>query len=173
MPSFRRLLILTLGLFAVLIPANASAHTTLASSIPSNNSTVAVWPVQVELTFAEPLQTLGNEKINFVTVSNSNGDQVSTGAAIVQGDKVIEKLQPNTVQGLVLVNYRVAAQDGHVVDGEFTFTYGKGSGVTPSPIATATENHSHSSNSRLGIYAGSTTLIVIALLFGLWAYRKS
>ena len=173
MRLIRVLAVCTLLAFSSLFPVNANAHTTLSSSTPANKSLVQSWPSQVTLTFAEPLQTLGKSAINFVTVSNSQGGEVSTGAAIVSGNTVVEKLAPNTVPGIVLVNYRVAAQDGHIVDGEFTFTYGKGSGATPSPNATATENHSHTSNSQLGTYAGSTILIVIALLFGLWAYRKS
>ncbi|MEI6215697.1 MAG: copper resistance CopC family protein [Actinomycetes bacterium] len=162
-----------LALLLISLPTAAQAHTTLASAIPAVNSSVSVWPTNISLTFAEDLQTFGKQEVNFLTVTNAAGELVSTGPIKVDKSVITSSLLPNSTQGIVLVNYRVAAADGHVVEGEYTFTYGKSSEVTPSssPLAVAAV-HAHGSNQNLLIFASSTILIVIALLFGWWAYRR-
>jgi len=149
----------------------AGAHTTLVSSSPSNGEIVSIWPEKVVLNFAEDLQTLSGQQVNFVTVSNAQGQQVS-GKIVVVNNVVTAELLPNSVPGLVLVNYRVAAQDGHVVEGEFTFTNGKNSEVTPSSSPTITVVAHQETKGHTGIYATTTVLIVLALLFGLWVYKR-
>ncbi len=149
----------------------ASAHTTLVSSTPSNGQEVTTWPSEVVLNFAEDLQTLSSQEINFVTVTNAQGKQVS-GSTSVSKNVTTTTLLANDVQGIVLVNYRVAAQDGHIVEGELTFTYGKSSEVTPNSSPSATVVAHQEAKSHTAIYATTTVLIVLALLFGLWIYKR-
>jgi methionine-rich copper-binding protein CopC len=162
-----------LALSVIALPTVSQAHTTLASAIPGVDSSVSSWPAKISLTFAEDLATLGKQEINFLTVTNAAGTLVSIGPITVDKSIMSSALVPNTTQGVVLVNYRVVAADGHVVEGEYTFNYGKSSEVTPSssPVATAPV-HAHGNNQNLLIFASSTILIVIALLFGWWAYRR-
>jgi len=68
----------------------------------------------------------------------------------------------------------VVAADGHVLDGEYAFNYKNGAVTAPlttqQPHQTSQTNHGTSKN--LALIATSTTLIVIGLLFGLFAYRR-
>lgn len=170
LPNLRKLLAGAL-LFLALGTATALAHTSLVSTTPAVESLVTSWPSKVILTFAENLQTLPGQSINFATATNSAGNQVSLARITVSKNQLILSLKPDSVAGLVLVNYRVAAQDGHVIEGEYTFTYkhGKSPAISPSSSPTL---HSGDRNSHLAIFASTTVLIVIALLFGWWAYRK-
>ena len=170
LPNIRQVLVAAL-LFLALGTSTALAHTALISANPAKESVVTSWPSQVLLTFAENLQTLTGQSINFATATNSAGNQVSLSEITVDKNKLVLLLKPNSVTGLVLVNYRVAAQDGHVIEGEYTFTFGHGKSPASSPSSSPTV-HSGDRNSRLAIFASTTVLIVVALLFGWWAYRK-
>lgn len=171
LPFIRQVLATTLLLLALGTPV-ALAHTALISATPAIDSIVTSWPSQVTLIFAENLQTLTGQSINFATATNSAGIQVSLNKVSVDKNKLVLLLKPNSVAGLVLVNYRVAAQDGHVIEGEYTFTFNHGKSPASSPSSSPTL-HSGDSNSHLAIFASTTVLIVIALLFGWWAYRKA
>lgn len=162
-----------IGVMGISVSASsiASAHTTLVSTIPSNGAEITHWPSKIKLTFAEDLQTLEKQEINFVTVNNANGQQVSGSTSVVK-NVVTTTLNSNDVQGLVLVNYRVAAQDGHVVEGEFTFTYGKSSDINPNSSPSATVVVHQERKTHMEVYATTTVLIVIALVFGLWIYKR-
>jgi copper resistance protein C len=170
--------VMALALLVTLLPLSESrAHTTLAEANPAVDSTISSWPQRLTLTFAEPLQTLsGFEKVNQVTVTNALAQNLNDGPISVKAEMITVPLAANTAEGPVLVTYRVVAQDGHVVEGEYSFTYSHGhSEATPVPSTTpvtssTTSPHSHSGN--LGIYGGSTVAIVATLLFGIWAYRR-
>ncbi len=149
---------------------SAQAHTALVTSSPVVDSSITTWPHSVVLTFGEDLAQISGQKINFLTVTNAKGDQVNSDLSTVKKNVLTSQLLANEVEGPVLVNYRIAALDGHVIEGEYTFTFGKGPEVSQSPSPVPLTHHGSNS---LGIYATSTILIVIALLFGFWSYRKS
>lgn len=169
-----------LATLLLLLPiSEATAHTTLVQANPAVDSTITAWPSELTLTFAEPLQTLsGFAHVNQVTVTNAVAQNLNSGPITVKSTTITVPLAPNTAAGPVLVTYRVVAQDGHVVDGEYAFTYGAAlststsepTSAAPSASTDVTNAHSHSGN--LGIYGGSTVAIVATLLFGIWAYRK-
>jgi methionine-rich copper-binding protein CopC len=171
LPYIRRVLVGAL-LFLALGTPTTMAHTALISATPANESVINSWPSQILLTFAEDLQTITGQSINLATVTNSAGNQVSLNKVTVDKNKLVLLLKPNSVAGVVLVNYRVAAQDGHVIEGEYTFTFNHGKSPASSPSSSPTL-HSGDRNSHLAIFASTTVLIVIALLFGWWAYRKA
>ena len=54
-----------------------NAHTQLVNSDPKDGVVIQEWPGQVLLTFDENLQTIKNQKLNYVVVNNAQGDQVS------------------------------------------------------------------------------------------------
>jgi methionine-rich copper-binding protein CopC len=157
---------------------SASAHTALASSSPENGSTITAWPTSIIMNFTEGLESIKGKAINVVTVSNANGDEVDNGTVSVENNVLTVGLKPNTVSGPVLVNYRVAASDGHVTEAEFAFTFsdtnGKGPDANPSPSTstTGTSSHNHGAKSHVAIYASSTILIVLTLILGFWIYRR-
>ena len=153
------------ALFLAIAPV-ASAHTTLISSDPVHDTTIQQWPDHLTLTFGEPLQVLAGAQINKVSVTNANAESLE-GDTTVNGAVLTVAVRPNNAEGPVLVNYRVAAADGHILDGEYTFTYKNGVAAAPS-LAPNLPHHS----SNLRIVSVSTILIVAGLLFGIVIYRR-
>jgi len=119
----RSALLIATALF-ILIPGVGVAHTTLVSSNPSPDSVIQEWPDRITLTFGEPLQTLQGAQINKVSVTNANAQSIER-ATTVEGATLSVQVASDVVEGPVLVNYRVAAADGHILDGEYSFTYKK------------------------------------------------
>jgi methionine-rich copper-binding protein CopC len=120
----KRFALLISTLLLIALPNPGSAHTTLISSDPKPDSVVQIWPDHFTLTFGEPLQTLSGAQINKVNVTNANAQSLE-GATTVNGAVLTVAVAPNTTEGPVLVNYRIAAADGHVLDGEYSFSYKK------------------------------------------------
>ena len=165
MNPFRVGIALTATLIALSVPVSvAQAHTELVASSPSVDSQVDTWPSEVRLTFSEDLQSIGESNIMKVTVHNAIAEEVG-GVPTVKGATISVPLAKNSVQGLTLVSYRVASADGHVVEGEYTFTYGKSSQGSSTFLPAKKKNNT-------AIYGASTILIVLTMLFGLWAYRR-
>ncbi|MEI6406916.1 MAG: copper resistance CopC family protein [Actinomycetes bacterium] len=162
--------LISLVMLSIFSLTSAQAHTALVASSPVVESQITTWPDSVVLTFGEDLAQISGQKINFLTVTNAHGDQVNSDLSTVKKNVLTSQLLANVVEGPVLVNYRIAALDGHVIEGEYTFRFGKGSEVSQSPSPVPLTHHA---SNNLGIYASSTILIVIALLFGFWTYRKS
>ena len=165
-----------LAAFALVFFGNSpvSAHTTMTTSTPANGSRVTSWPAHITLNFAEPLLILKSKQVSQVNVTNSLAASVG-GALSVSDTKIVVATTPNNAPGPVLVNYRVAAADGHVVEGEFTFDY-QPQGVasassTPTASATPNASHAHGGNASTIIKA-STGLVVLALIVGIFVYRR-
>lgn len=173
--KFSRALISLCG--AILLSGAAitpvSAHTTLISSTPANGSQVVEWPASISLTFAEELAKIDGGKVNQVEITNAAAQSVS-GEAAVNGATINVSTLPNDSAGPVLVNYRVAAADGHVVEGEFTFTYTPStSATTSSEKPVVADQHAHNESGRNVLITGTTTVLVVgALVIGLFIYRR-
>ena len=111
--------------FFISVPS-ASAHTVLIASDPEANSTIAQLPEQVTLTFAEPLIVIGKKSINTIRVVDPMGSTISTSTYTVKGATLSNVLSPSMVMpGKFHVFFRVVAQDGHLVTGDFYFSIGK------------------------------------------------
>jgi methionine-rich copper-binding protein CopC len=165
MNPFRVGIGLTASLIALSLPVSAAqAHTELVASSPAVDSQVDSWPSEVRLTFSEDLQSIGESNIMKVTVHNAIAEEVG-GVPTVKGATISVPLAKNSMQGLTLVSYRVASADGHVVEGEYTFTFGKSTPGVSTILPIKKKNNT-------AIYGASTILIVLTMLFGLWAYRK-
>jgi len=103
----------------------AQAHTVLLSSDPGAGSTVKQLPEQVTLTFAGSLLTLGSKTINAVEVVDPMGQTITSPNNVVRGNVLTNVLSPSMVMsGTYRVIFRVAAQDGHVLNGSFNFEVG-------------------------------------------------
>ena len=102
-----------------------------------------------------------------MSVTNANAQSLE-GATKVDGAVLTVAVSPNSVDGPVLVNYRIAAADGHVLDGEFSFNYKNGASATPY----TTQQPHHGSTKNFALIASSTILIVFGLLFGIFIYRR-
>ena len=119
-----KILALTVAIMATGVAA-ASAHTVLIASNPAKGSTLKVLPAKITLKFADPLLVLGKRAINRVVVTDPRSKVVTTGKDIVKGAVLTDPLaDANPIVGIYKVDYRVSAQDGHIVTGSFTFKLG-------------------------------------------------
>lgn len=105
------------GLALALVTAPAYAHDELESSLPADGATVATPPASVVLTFEEPPVSLGAQ-----VVVTGPGGSVSNGAPRIDGDDVVQDVQPGAPAGRYTVEWRVTSDDGHPVSGSFAFT---------------------------------------------------
>ena len=103
--------------------STASAHAVLIASNPSANSTIFQLPKQITLTFGDPLLIFGRYAINSVQVTNSVGKRITSSTSVVKG-RVLTNffIVKNSIAGKFRVRFRVVAQDGHVVTGDFIFS---------------------------------------------------
>ena len=156
------------SLVLIAIATPASAHTTLVSADPAVDSFTSVWPSSIELTFGEDLAKITGSASNFVTVTNAAAVELNAGEVAVDGAKISVPVSTNEISGPVLVSYRISAQDGHVVEGQYSFNF-RGS----KPSVNAPGGDEESEEGRNLLITGTTTLLVVlTLLFGIWAYRK-
>lgn len=100
--------------------ALANAHTSLVSSTPAKDAVLTEFPSEIKLTFNESLLEIGSDNPNKVEVTNSMGDLLS-GATTVAGPVITAPLQI-TGNDVYKVMYRVVSQDGHVIEGDYSFT---------------------------------------------------
>jgi methionine-rich copper-binding protein CopC len=165
MKSKRVSIIFTLALLLnSAMASGANAHAALILSDPAVGSKISMWPTSISLEFNEELISIGEEKSNFVSVNNAAGDQVSRDDEQVIGRQISVSLDPNTVEGPVLVFYRVISADGHAVEGEYTFMYGE--------QAETAEGVQTGEKSKLPTYLYPTLFITSILFFGLYAYKR-
>ena len=151
----------------------AQAHATLIGTSPGQGSTLRVAPRQVVLEFDESVQT------NFavVDVVGPDGVALSSGDVSVTDNTVIARVRPPTVAGDFTVAWRVVSDDGHPVDGQFSYTLTKRalSHVRPSsePAVVAA---AHSSPNRSWLTSGTGQLAIgvgVALVaFVLFRFRR-
>jgi methionine-rich copper-binding protein CopC len=165
MKSKRVSIIFTLALLLnSAVASGANAHAALVLSDPAVGSKISIWPTSISLEFNEELISIGEEKSNFVSVNNAAGDQISRDDEQVIGRQISVSLNPNTVEGPVLVFYRVISADGHAVEGEYTFMYGE--------QAQTAEGVHTGEKSKLPTYLYPTLFITSILFFGLYAYKR-
>jgi methionine-rich copper-binding protein CopC len=184
----RKLLSLVAVGFAasVLVVSPVAAHTELASTSPKANSTVTTAPSVIQLTFNEAPLPDGSQ----VALTDSKGNAIETEPAQVDGETVTVLWPIDMPTGLITVNWRAVADDGHVVQGTFDFTYQPGgdpvasesslaqptpSGESATPIAIATATSEETSDSSRGLSFGVTaTVLIVAggLLILLFTKRR-
>lgn len=97
--------------------APASAHTTLVSMTPAEDSISSVAPTKVVLTFDENIAPDGDG----ITVTAPDGSRIDVGKPIVDKNKLSVDLGPISFNGHYLVNYRVVSADGHPVEASVGF----------------------------------------------------
>jgi methionine-rich copper-binding protein CopC len=101
----------------------AHAHAQVTSSVPAKNQIVKVLPSLVWLEFDGDLLSFGDKQIHKITVTSSKRARVSTGKPIIGGARISTKLKTGLPAGKYLVTYRVVSEDGHPIEGSYSFTY--------------------------------------------------
>ena len=102
---------------------SADAHAQLSLSNPTKNQIVRTLPSLVWLEFDGDLLSFGDKQIHKITVTNSIKKRVDIGGPIVGGARISTKLKASLPAGKYLVSYRIVSEDGHPVQGIYTFSY--------------------------------------------------
>ena len=146
----------------------ASAHGEIVASFPEQYSNATPIPSQVWIQFDGNLQTLDRQAINTIDVIDSTGLTVSYGDPIIEGAKISTKLSGQSAAGVFTVNYRIVSEDGHPVEGSYTFNASPNF-ADDAPVTTAAPEKS----SNLSI--GGIVMIVFLGVFavGLLVKRKN
>ena len=109
------------GLLALLSIPSSSAHVEIVSSFPEKFANVNPIPTQVWIEFSGQLQTLEGEAVNSLEVIDSTGIAVNFDDPIIEGAKIMTKISGQSAPGAFTVKYRVVGDDGHVIEGDYTF----------------------------------------------------
>ena len=164
----KKLLVLCAALF-IAMPTIAFAHGQMVQVSPAANSNVITAPTEVSIEFDGKLQIIGNANVNSIEVTDSQGQIISSLTAVVEGNKISTKLQVTDITGLISVSYRIVSEDGHPVEGEYSFTVGEtpvaisayGEEASEEEVETAEENGGNLLVKGVGI------LILIGIVFGI------
>ena len=150
----------------------AQAHATLIGSRPESGSTLGIAPSEIVLEFDENVQS----SFAVVNVTGPGGSAVSTGSVSATDNKVIAALRPPTKAGVYMVSWRVVSDDGHPVDGQFTYTLtdralsNKRPPSQPAPTATqassSTDSWLTSGMGQFAIVLGVALVGVVLVWFG-------
>jgi len=118
----RRLLVaLFLAGLTVFTMPLSSAHVDIVSSFPERYANVNPIPTTVWIEFSGELQNLEGEIVNTLEVTDSTGLVVSYEDAIIEAGRITTKVSGQSAAGVFIVKYRVVGQDGHVIEGDYTF----------------------------------------------------
>lgn len=93
------------------------AHSTLEEAAPAQDSTVAVSPEQIELTFNTKIEKLSNFKL-----LNAAGEDMDKNKIEVDGMTMSSALPTVLPNGIYTVKWTIIGADGHSVEGSYAFT---------------------------------------------------
>ncbi len=118
----RKLIVsIAIGCLALLSMPSSSAHVEIVSSYPEQFSNVNPIPTEVWITFSGDLQTLEDEVLNTLEVIDSTNFAMNVGDPVIEGAKIMTKISEQSAPGVFTVKYRVVGDDGHVIEGDYTF----------------------------------------------------
>ncbi len=160
----------SLGLLAILcliLSAPTSfAHGEIVTSYPLRDSTSSPTPTQVWIEFDGELQLIDGEVVNTLKVTDPTGLVVSAEEAIIEGSRISSQISDQSVGGVFTVEYRIVSEDGHPVEGSYTFEASPGFEATemiePTTVATAPDNQSELS---IGAIVMAVFLVVFAVRY--------
>ncbi len=160
----KKILVLAIASFFA-CPIAAFAHGEMVQATPAVDSNVLTAPTEVSIEFNGKLQIIGNTKVNSIEVTDNQGQVISSPTSVVEGNKISTKLQLTDITGLVSVHYRIVSEDGHPVEGDYSFTVGE----TPVAISAQSEESvgeevAESGGNLLVNGIGILTLVSIAFL---------
>jgi len=159
----KKILVLAVtSLFA--FPIAAFAHGAMVQATPAADSNVLTAPTEVSIEFDGKLQIIGNTNVNSIEVTDNQGQLISSPTSVVEGNKISTKLQLTDITGLVSVHYRIVSEDGHPVEGDYSFTVGEMPVANGTVVETYEEEVLESGAKLLVNGVGILTLISIAFL---------
>jgi methionine-rich copper-binding protein CopC len=142
------------------------AHGEIVNTYPLRDSISSPTPTQVWIEFDGELQLIDGEVINTLKVKDSTGLVVSAEDADIEGSKISTQISDQSVGGVFTVQYRIVSEDGHPVEGSYTFQASPGFEATEmiEPITVATESDDRSEFS-FGAIVMSVFLVVFAVRY--------
>jgi len=163
----RKLYVAVLALlFLVLSSPFSFAHGEIVTSYPLRDSMSSPTPTQVWIEFDGELQLIDGEVINTLKVKDSTGLVVSAEDADIEGSKISTQISDQSVGGVFTVEYRIVSEDGHPVEGSYTFQASPGFEATemiePTTVAMESDDQSEFS---FGAIVMSVFLVVFAVRY--------
>ena len=151
--------VLFLVFLAFATTQQASAHVEIVNSYPEQYSNVNPIPTEVWIEFSGNLQTLDGQAVNSLEVVDSTGIAVNYEDAVISGGRITTKISGQSAPGAFTVKYRVVGDDGHVIEGDYTFNASPdyAAGQSPMPVSSAKEESS--------IPAGGILLGALLIIF--------
>jgi methionine-rich copper-binding protein CopC len=149
---------------SVLAIPSSSAHVTIVSSFPEQFANVNPIPTEVWIEFSGELQTLNGEALNSLEVVDSTGIAVNFEDPVISGGRITTKVSGQSAPGVFTVKYRVVGDDGHVIEGDYTFNASPDYAAEQSPMP-ITSTSSESSIPVGGILIGALVLTFLAGIF--------
>mgnify|MGYP000017322563 FL=1 len=123
-----------LSCLSVLVIPSSSAHVTIVDSFPKQFANVNPIPTEVWIEFSGKLQTLDGQAVNSLEVVDSTGYAMSDEEPIISGGRISTKISDQSAPGVFTVSYRVVGDDGHVIEGEYTFNASPDYAAEQSPM---------------------------------------
>ena len=151
--------IFLLTFFALIFTPSASAHVEIVDSFPQQFANANPIPTQVWIQFSGDLQTLEGEAVNSLEVIDSTGLAVNYEDPIIEGGKITTKISGQSAAGVFTVKYRVVGEDGHVIEGDYSFNASPDYSAQQSPVAIS------STSEQTSIPTGGILLAALLILF--------
>ena len=148
----------------VAVIPSSSAHVTIVSSFPEQFANVNPIPKEVWIEFSGDLQTLDGQALNSLEVVDSTGIAVNYEDPIISGGRITTKVSGQSAPGVFTVKYRVVGDDGHVIEGDYTFNASPDYSATqsPTPISQSPEQRAIPAG---GTLLGGLLLALIGIFF--------
>lgn len=141
---------------------NSFAHVDIVSTFPEQYTNATPIPRQVWIEFSGDLQTLEYEILNTIEVIDSTGIAVNFDDPIIEGSRITTSVSDQSAPGVFFVKYRVVGEDGHIIEGEYTFNASPDYSAIPAakPVV---QNTDQSNTVTAAVFFG---VLVLTILLG-------
>jgi methionine-rich copper-binding protein CopC len=153
-----------ISLLSILAVPASSAHVEIVASFPERFTNVNPIPREVWIQFSGELQTLDGEAVNTLEVIDSTGLSVNFEDPVIDGAKILTKISGQSAPGVFIVKYRVVGDDGHVIEGDYTFNASPDYAAEQSPMPIS-DPSGQSSIPVGGILIGALVLTFLGGIF--------
>jgi hypothetical protein len=126
-------------------------------------------PTEVWIEFSGDLQTLDGEAVNSLEVVDSTGIAVNFEDPIISGGRITTKVSGQSAPGVFTVKYRVVGDDGHVIEGDYTFNASPDYATEQSPMPIS----STSGESSIPVGGILIAPLVLTFLAGIYVRAKN
>jgi hypothetical protein len=126
-------------------------------------------PTEVWIEFSGDLQTLNGEALNSLEVVDSTGIAVNFEDPVISGGRITTKVSGQSAPGVFTVKYRVVGDDGHVIEGDYTFNASPDYAAEQSPMPIS----STSGESSIPVGVILIGALILTFLAGIFVRAKN